>query len=114
MVWVRPGVLLVFAILLPTSELIRLDLPTLERPRKAISGTVGAGNWRGSAAEVMKWVVTFMLSMIVVVNSGSWIDKNLFVSEGLMAVCRRCLPDGRVAACARNTRSRPRRCRCRG
>ena len=34
MVWVRPGVLLVLAILLPTSELIRLDLPTLERPKK--------------------------------------------------------------------------------
>ena len=41
MVWVRPGVLLVLAILLPTSELIRLDLPTLERPTKAISGAPG-------------------------------------------------------------------------
>ena len=64
MVWVRPGVLLVFAILLPTSELIRLDLPTFERPRKAISGAPGGGNCRGSAAEVTKRVSTFMRSNI--------------------------------------------------
>src|SRR5208337_5565212 len=60
MVWVRPGVLLVLAILLPTSELIKLDLPTLERPTKAISGAPGGGNCRGSAAEVTKRVRTFM------------------------------------------------------
>src|SRR5579862_11944 len=60
MVCVRPGVLLVLAILLPTSELIRLDLPTLERPTKAISGAPGGGNCRGSAAEVTKRVRTFM------------------------------------------------------
>src|SRR5579862_7091177 len=60
MVCVRPGVLLVLAILLPTSELIRLDLPTLERPTKAISGAPGGGNCRGSAAEVTKRVSTFM------------------------------------------------------
>src|ERR1035441_2506502 len=63
MVWVRPGVLLVFAILSATSELIRLDLPTLERPRKAISGAVGVGNCLGSAADVTKRVRTFMLSL---------------------------------------------------
>src|ERR1700756_1494628 len=60
MVCVRPGVLLVFAILVPTSELIRLDFPTLERPTKAISGALGGGNCRGSAAEVTKRVKTFM------------------------------------------------------
>src|SRR5580698_249970 len=60
MVCVRPGVLLVLAILLPTSALIRLDLPTLERPTKAISGAPGGGNCRGSAAEVTKRVRTFM------------------------------------------------------
>src|ERR1035438_8675620 len=63
MVWVRPGVLLVFAILSATSELIRLDLPTLERPRKAISGAVGVGNCLGSAADVTKRVRTFMVSL---------------------------------------------------
>src|ERR1039458_8340980 len=63
MVWVRPGVLLVFAILSATSELIRLDLPTLERPRNAISGALGAGNCLGSAADVTKRVKTFMLSL---------------------------------------------------
>src|ERR1039457_58168 len=60
MVWVRPGVLLVLAILLPTSELIKLDLPTLERPRNAISGAPAGGNCSGAAAEVTKRVNTFM------------------------------------------------------
>src|SRR5271169_5350013 len=63
MVWVRPGVLLVFAILSPMSELIRLDFPTLERPRKAISGALGAGNCLGSAAEVTNRVTTFISSI---------------------------------------------------
>src|SRR5271163_1334034 len=60
MVWVRPGVLLVFATLPATSELMRLDLPTLERPTKAISGALGGGNCPGSAADVTKRVRTFM------------------------------------------------------
>ena len=34
---------LVRAIFVPTRVLITLDLPTLDRPRKAISGSVGAG-----------------------------------------------------------------------
>src|SRR5579863_531160 len=59
-VWVRPGVLLVLAFLLPTRELIKLDFPTLDRPTKAISGALGGGNCRGSAAEVTKRVKTFM------------------------------------------------------
>src|ERR1019366_1442023 len=60
MVCVRPGVLLVGAILAPTSELMRLDLPTLERPRKAISGAPAGGNCRGSTAAATKRVRTFM------------------------------------------------------
>src|SRR5229473_480680 len=41
MLRVRPGVLLVRASFAPTNELMTLDFPTLERPRKAISGTPG-------------------------------------------------------------------------
>src|SRR5271157_2221428 len=52
MLRVRPGAELVRAILAPTRELITLDLPTLERPRKAISGKVGAGNCAASVAAV--------------------------------------------------------------
>src|ERR1700742_5169797 len=63
MVCVRPGVLLVLAILFATSELIRLDLPTLERPTKAISGAPGGGNCFGSAADVTKRVRTFIFSI---------------------------------------------------
>src|SRR5215472_5338452 len=53
MVRVRPGVELTWASFCPSRELIRLDLPTLERPRKANSGGPGTGKARGSAAEVM-------------------------------------------------------------
>src|SRR5205807_7000842 len=50
---VRPGVELVLAILVPSRELMTLDLPTFERPRNATSGTAGAGNWLGASADVM-------------------------------------------------------------
>src|SRR3954470_19371778 len=50
MLRVRPGVELVRASLVPTSELITLDFPTLERPRKAISGIDGAGKCEASVA----------------------------------------------------------------
>src|SRR5579863_2302469 len=63
MVCVRPGVLLVRATLLPRRQLMRLDLPTLERPTKAISGALGGGNCPGSTAEVTKRVNTFMPSL---------------------------------------------------
>src|ERR1019366_2044706 len=53
MLRVRPGVLLVRAIFLPTSALMTLDLPTLDRPRKAISGTPGAGKCVKSLADSM-------------------------------------------------------------
>src|SRR6266550_1736075 len=48
---VRPGVELVRASFVPTRELITLDLPTLDRPRKAISGRPAAGNCLASLAE---------------------------------------------------------------
>src|ERR1700686_4711997 len=50
MLRVRPGVELVRASFAPTSALITLDLPTLERPRKAISGRLGAGKCDTSVA----------------------------------------------------------------
>src|SRR5438105_10525458 len=52
MVRVRPGIELTRAMALPTSEFSRLDLPTLERPRKATSGACMGGNCTGSAAEM--------------------------------------------------------------
>src|SRR6266550_6310481 len=48
---VRPGVELVRANLVPTRELITLDLPTFDRPRKAISGRLAAGKCLASLAE---------------------------------------------------------------
>src|SRR6266446_2753830 len=51
MLRVRPGVLLVRASFAPTRELITLDLPTLDRPRNAISGTLGAGKCVKSLAD---------------------------------------------------------------
>src|ERR1700683_3226719 len=50
MLRVRPGVELVFASFAPSSELITLDFPTFDRPRKATSGNAGAGKWPASVA----------------------------------------------------------------
>src|SRR6478736_5490310 len=51
--WVRPGVLEVRAsAFCPTSALIRLDLPTLERPAKAISTPRGFGSDSSELAAV--------------------------------------------------------------
>src|ERR1700689_2862767 len=61
MLRVRPGVELVRASLVPTRELMTLDLPTLERPRKAISGRVGAGKWAASGGEAIKRERTLMV-----------------------------------------------------
>ena len=58
---VRPGVELVRATLSPTRELMTLDLPTFERPRKAISGRVGTGKCAASVADAMKRERTLML-----------------------------------------------------
>src|SRR5919198_349936 len=55
MVCVRPGVLLVNASrFCPTSALIALDLPTFERPAKAISGGPGGGKSLTAPLEAMK------------------------------------------------------------
>jgi hypothetical protein len=40
--------------------LITLDLPTFERPRKAISGAAGAGNCAGSTAAMTNLDKTFI------------------------------------------------------
>lgn len=48
---VRPGVEETLAWREPRSALIRLDLPTLERPRKANSGADGGGKCAGAVAE---------------------------------------------------------------
>src|SRR5215813_7607148 len=61
MLRVRPGVELVRASFAPTSELITLDLPTLERPRKAISGRLGAGKCETSVAAARNRAKTLML-----------------------------------------------------
>ena len=58
MLRVRPGVELVLASLLPTSELMTLDFPTLDRPRKATSGRTGAGKWPTSVAAIRNRVRT--------------------------------------------------------
>src|SRR5579884_1178161 len=62
MVCVRPGVELTWAIFCPSSALIKLDLPTFERPRKAISGAVGAGKCSGAAADFRKRASSFINS----------------------------------------------------
>src|SRR5258708_34151861 len=51
--WVRPGLELVRAIFVPSSEFSTLDLPTLERPRNATSGVAGTGNWSTPVAALM-------------------------------------------------------------
>src|SRR5580700_8593126 len=70
MLRVRPGVELVRASLVPTRELIRLDLPTLERPRKAISGRLGTGNCAASVADARKRERTLMLKFA---TRGGWL-----------------------------------------
>src|SRR5947209_7297646 len=60
MVRVLPGVELTWAIFSPSSALIKLDLPTLERPRKAISGASGGGKCSGAAADLRNWAWSFM------------------------------------------------------
>src|SRR5712672_1828933 len=60
---VRPGVELTCAIFWPSRELIRLDLPTLERPRKANSGGPSGGKNLGSAAEVRNLAMMFFIKV---------------------------------------------------
>lgn len=49
---VRPGVAETLACFEPSSAFSKLDLPTFDRPRKAISGIEGAGNCAGECAEM--------------------------------------------------------------
>src|SRR4030081_3638414 len=63
MLRVRPGVELVRASLVPTSELITLDFPTFDRPRKAISGNSKAGKCATSVAAARNRVRTLMLQI---------------------------------------------------
>src|SRR5450755_2683161 len=67
---VRPGVELVRATLSPTSELITLDLPKLERPRKAISGRLGTGKCAASVADAMKRERTLIRKFAT--GAGNW------------------------------------------
>src|SRR5712671_4415715 len=69
MVRVRPGVELTCATFWPSRELIRLDLPTLERPRKANSGGPSGGKNFGSAAEVRNLAITGFMSFILSLRS---------------------------------------------
>src|ERR1700722_17763136 len=48
---VRPGEAETLAAFSPSNPLIRLDLPTLDLPRKANSGAVAAGNCSGDKAD---------------------------------------------------------------
>ena len=66
MLRVRPGVELVRASLVPTNELMTLDLPTLDRPKKAISGRLGTGKWETSVAEAKNRARTLMLKFAMV------------------------------------------------
>src|ERR1700716_2798126 len=63
MLRVRPGVELVRASFVPTSELITLDFPTFDRPRKAISGSSKAGKCATSVAAARNRVRTLMLQL---------------------------------------------------
>src|SRR6202012_282356 len=55
---VRPGEAETFAAFSPTKPLMRLDLPTLDRPRKANSGAVLGGNCSGANADNRNFVNT--------------------------------------------------------
>ena len=50
------------------SELIRLDFPTLERPRKAISGLFPSGYWSGRTADAIYSVLISAISLSVIIS----------------------------------------------
>ena len=54
---VRPGEDETLAAFSPSNPLIKLDLPTFDRPRKANSGAVAEGNCSGDKAESRNFVV---------------------------------------------------------
>ena len=107
MLRVRPGVLLVRASFAPTSELITLDFPTLERPRKAISGTPGAGKCVKSLADNINRARTRIQTV-----SSVWVARGKLRGENKFAKVREDVWDARPApqldeACAR-AQGRPR------
>src|SRR5580658_685889 len=57
---VRPGVCETRAAFSPTSAFSKLDLPTFDRPRKAISGAAAAGNCAAERAESRNLVTVRM------------------------------------------------------
>src|ERR1700722_214248 len=90
---VRRGLELFLAIFEPSRELITLDLPTFERPRKATSGMADVGNWSTAMAEVMNLERTRTAQF----PGSRWKLQVAAVSPNLADVyCRRlCLrPDG--------------------
>jgi len=72
MVRVLPGVELTCAIFSPSRALIKLDLPTLDRPRKATSGASGGGKCSGAAADFRKWVWSFMDVVVSAARRSLW------------------------------------------
>ena len=57
---VRPGEAETLAAFSPNNPLIKLDLPTLDRPRKANSGAEAAGNCSGDIADSRNFVTRRM------------------------------------------------------
>src|SRR5579863_8381180 len=103
MLRVRPGVELVRATLSPTRELMTLDLPTLERPRKAISGRDGAGKCAASVAAARKRERTLMLKFATGKSGlASWegvaVSNSLTVPEGPRTIARQ-FTGGIAATC---------------
>src|SRR5438270_11957723 len=78
MLRVRPGVELVRASFVPTSELITLDFPTLDRPRKAISGIDGAGKCATSVAAARKRVNTLILKCAMQCAKLASVEKRVY------------------------------------
>src|SRR3954469_25384886 len=77
---VRPGVELTCASFPPASALSREDFPTLDRPANAISGTVGAGNFAGSTADVKNFARTFIKTLWKKLKARNRCGPSLFSS----------------------------------
>src|SRR3954471_3620020 len=74
---VRPGVELVLANFSPSRELIRLDLPTFERPRNATSGGPGFGKCDASNADSMNWAATRTIYLVSSLRKGMASQRRL-------------------------------------
>src|ERR1700752_1462019 len=83
--WVRPGVREVRASALrAVSALIRLDLPTLERPAKAISTPVigGSDASEDAAATNCQSPLNSLSGARSLMRSGRWLEHDLFPKTG--------------------------------